>query len=441
MSTKETMTLKQLRDQIQAFATQKPRDTESTNYYVEMNVLLLDDWWKSIDAHLASQPAEQPRGLRNYILKALGGYLERHWPDSPVNYDDMADYITQALPADQPKPEQAKCVVCDEPNTYDPESGVCLRCQGIEERKPEQVVGDGVVVGYIREQDVAHLKGGNRNDWRWSYIASAPNESHTLPVYTAPRPAVATPAEVTEESEICVKDLKVLPAYTVSWNYEELRPTSAPAADSAVGATVVIRWEDYDAALTAQCQVRKDGQGVASCDWPAGNSFTVLDDPDEHKPCYLVMPDGAALPLCHHATNGVDQARAKFIADACNAALASPSAGAVVPEDLARDATRYRKLCNSQMGVPGVACIALPSGPRSGDYVTAEDADAAVDGLPLPDPRDAIESKLRDALIPFEIAHNVAGPETEYARGYGDACGDIVAAMRPLLAAAPEVQS
>lgn len=62
MSTKETMTLKQLRDQIQAFATQKPRDLESANYYVEMNVLLLDDWWKSIDAHLASKPAEQPRG-------------------------------------------------------------------------------------------------------------------------------------------------------------------------------------------------------------------------------------------------------------------------------------------------------------------------------------------------------------------------------------------
>ncbi|NID15017.1 hypothetical protein [Luteibacter yeojuensis] len=114
----------------------------------------------------ASQPAEQPRGLRNYILKALGGYLERYWPDSPVNYDDMADYITQALPAAQPKPEQA--------------------------------VDDGVVVGYIREQDVAHLKGGNRNGWRWSYIASAPNESHTLPVYTTPHPADATPAEVTD---------------------------------------------------------------------------------------------------------------------------------------------------------------------------------------------------------------------------------------------------
>lgn len=57
------------------------------------------------------------------------------------------------------------------------------------------------------------------------------------------------------------------------------------------------------------------------CDWPAGQPFRFMDDPDEHKPCYVIMPDRSVLPLAHHAKNGIDQARAKFIVDACNAAL------------------------------------------------------------------------------------------------------------------------
>jgi len=55
----------------------------------------------------------------------------------------------------------------------------------------------------------------------------------------------------------------------------------------------------------------------ADCQWPA-SPFTVKDMPGEHEPCYLVMPDGGMVAFVHHATNGVDQARAKFIAAACN---------------------------------------------------------------------------------------------------------------------------
>lgn len=104
MSTKETMTLKQLRDQIQAFATQKPRDTESANYYVEMNVLLLDDWWKSIDAHIASQPAEQTRGEPVAGAFYLGGKrLDTSDPDT-------LEYVRSRFEA-KAKPDQAASVV------------------------------------------------------------------------------------------------------------------------------------------------------------------------------------------------------------------------------------------------------------------------------------------------------------------------------------------
>lgn len=56
-------------------------------------------------------------------------------------------------------------------------------------------------------------------------------------------------------------------------------------------------------------------------DWPADGRFTFADDPGEHDPCYVVMPGGAMLPVNHHAGEGVDIARARFIVDACNAAL------------------------------------------------------------------------------------------------------------------------
>jgi hypothetical protein len=60
----------------------------------------------------------------------------------------------------------------------------------------------------------------------------------------------------------------------------------------------------------------------AMCDWPSGN-FRVMDDPDPHKPCYLICPDGAAVGFSHHDGEGVDKARVMFIADACNAALSA----------------------------------------------------------------------------------------------------------------------
>lgn len=57
-------------------------------------------------------------------------------------------------------------------------------------------------------------------------------------------------------------------------------------------------------------------------DWPAGVPFQFKDEPGEHDPCYVIMPGGAMLPLAHHGLNGVDQARAQFIVDACNEKLA-----------------------------------------------------------------------------------------------------------------------
>lgn len=62
----------------------------------------------------------------------------------------------------------------------------------------------------------------------------------------------------------------------------------------------------------------------ALCDWPDA-PFTLHDEPGEHDPCYVVMPGGSSLAVNHHATPGVDIARAKFIVAACNAALALPT--------------------------------------------------------------------------------------------------------------------
>lgn len=65
-----------------------------------------------------------------------------------------------------------------------------------------------------------------------------------------------------------------------------------------------------------------EGLEFQALDWPANGRFRIKDGPGEHDPCWLVMPGGEMLALNHHAINGVDQARAQFIADACNAALA-----------------------------------------------------------------------------------------------------------------------
>lgn len=60
------------------------------------------------------------------------------------------------------------------------------------------------------------------------------------------------------------------------------------------------------------------------CYWPDGGKFHFYDSPGEHDPCYVVMPGGAMIPLNHHAGEGVDIARAKFIIKACNTALKQP---------------------------------------------------------------------------------------------------------------------
>jgi hypothetical protein len=53
-------------------------------------------------AHLA-QPG-QAADVRSVVVKALGSYLEKHWPDNPVSYDTMADHITRALSCEKVGP-------------------------------------------------------------------------------------------------------------------------------------------------------------------------------------------------------------------------------------------------------------------------------------------------------------------------------------------------
>ncbi len=59
----------------------------------------------------------------------------------------------------------------------------------------------------------------------------------------------------------------------------------------------------------------------SALDWPRDQRFSFVDSPGEHDPCYVVMPGGAMIALNHDASPGVDIARAKFIVDACNAAI------------------------------------------------------------------------------------------------------------------------
>jgi len=60
---------------------------------------------------------------------------------------------------------------------------------------------------------------------------------------------------------------------------------------------------------------------LMACDWQEGALFGVRDEPGEHDPCYLILPSNELIPFVHHAINGVDQARARFIADCCNQVL------------------------------------------------------------------------------------------------------------------------
>jgi hypothetical protein len=57
--------------------------------------------------------------------------------------------------------------------------------------------------------------------------------------------------------------------------------------------------------------------------WPEGAQFTFMDEPGEHDPCYVVLPNGAMLALNHDCREGVDIARAHWIVGACNARLAA----------------------------------------------------------------------------------------------------------------------
>jgi hypothetical protein len=95
------------------------------------------------------------------------------------------------------------------------------------------------------------------------------------------------------------------------------------------------------AAQQGQAPALAAGDVREKCDWPTGD-FTYFDPtPDDfHTPCYVVMPGGASLSLAHHCGAGVDEARARFIIAACNAALAaSPAAGpAVSGVDISLDA-------------------------------------------------------------------------------------------------------
>lgn len=126
------------------------------------------------------------------------------------------------------------------------------------------------------------------------------------------------------------------------------------------------------------------GPSVEACAWPRGTVFTFHDEPGEHDPCYVVMPDGASLPVNHHAGPGVDIARAKYIITACNAALrAAPRAEWVlVPreptEEMVRavwhhwlNGTGHSEECmaNALRAMLGAA----PASPRSGQSHRLDD--------------------------------------------------------------------
>lgn len=125
-----------------------------------------------------------------------------------------------------------------------------------------------------------------------------------------------------------------LDAWDVSVSSEDLKAGSPMAGDMVARnpKNHADRWlvaakyfaDNFEPVLPSQSPASADtpvsvGDG---CDWPA-KLFTMQDEPGEHDPCYLICPDGAMIPFCHHDTNGVDQARVKFIMDACNAALAA----------------------------------------------------------------------------------------------------------------------
>lgn len=64
---------------------------------------------------------------------------------------------------------------------------------------------------------------------------------------------------------------------------------------------------------------------IAACNFPLGATFSYHDEPGEHDPAYVVMPDGSMLPVNHYndgdAPIPTDVARAAFMVTACNKAL------------------------------------------------------------------------------------------------------------------------
>ncbi len=97
------------------------------------------------------------------------------------------------------------------------------------------------------------------------------------------------------------------------------------------------------------------------------------------------------------------------------------------------DAERWRKVRKAPLGAAGTPCVVMPKSERSGDFINGADADAAVDGMPWPVAPTFTVSELQELIVPFEIAHNVCGPDTEYGKGYGDACGDIVHSVNKII--------
>ena len=93
--------------------------------------------------------------------------------------------------------------------------------------------------------------------------------------------------------------------------------------------------------LEAELNTRADAlagrsDDLSACEFPAGVAFGFHDEPGEHDPCYVVLPGGAMIAFNHDARPGVDIARAKFVRDACNAALRAPRSAPERVEAVAR---------------------------------------------------------------------------------------------------------
>jgi hypothetical protein len=98
-------------------------------------------------------------------------------------------------------------------------------------------------------------------------------------------------------------------------------------------------------------------------DWPVGKQFRFFDEPGEHDPCYVVMPDGAMLPVNHHAATGVDIARAKWIVAACNAALTPDSLAEAARALIAARCSTYKARNGRDVGIEdsnGEKCWIVP---------------------------------------------------------------------------------